>query len=65
MDFTGKTAVVTGAASGMGLLFSQNFAALGGNVLMCDVNETVLPEKAAGINAKKLRQGSGQCMRCA
>ena len=33
MDFTGKVAVSTGAASGMGLLFAQNFAALGGNVL--------------------------------
>ena len=30
MNFTNKTAIVTGAASGMGLLFSQNFAALGG-----------------------------------
>ena len=38
MDFTGKTAISTGAASGMGLLFAQNFAELGGNVVMCDVN---------------------------
>lgn len=52
MDFTGKTAIATGAASGMGLLFSQNFAALGGNVVMCDVNEQVLREKVDEINAK-------------
>ena len=52
MDFTGKVAISTGAASGMGLLFAQNFAALGGNVLLCDVNETVLQEKVAEINAK-------------
>jgi len=51
MDFTGKTAISTGAASGMGLLFAQNFAALGGNVVMCDVNGQVLAEKAAEINA--------------
>ncbi len=51
MDFTGKTAVATGAASGMGLLFAQNFAALGGNVVMCDVNEAVVQEQAAKINA--------------
>lgn len=51
MAFTGKTAISTGAASGMGLLFAQNFAALGGNVVMCDVNETVLQEEAAKINA--------------
>ena len=52
MDFSGKTAIATGAASGMGLLFSQNFAALGGNVVMCDVNEAVLAEKCAEINAQ-------------
>jgi len=51
MDFTNKTAIVTGAASGMGLLFSKNFASLGGNVVMCDVNEAVLKEKVAEINA--------------
>ena len=52
MDFTGKVAISTGAASGMGLLFAENFAALGGDVLMCDVNEAVLCEKVAEINAK-------------
>ena len=52
MDFTGKVAVATGAASGMGLLFSQNFASLGGNVVMCDVNEIVLHEKVEEINSK-------------
>lgn len=52
MDFSNKTAISTGAASGMGLLFSQNFAELGGNVVLCDVNEQVLNEKVAEINAK-------------
>ena len=52
MDFTGKVAISTGAASGMGLLFAQNFASLGGNVVMCDVNETILNEKVEEINAK-------------
>lgn len=51
MDFSGKTAISTGAASGMGLLFAQNFAALGGNVVMCDVNEQVLNEKVSQINS--------------
>ena len=50
MDFTGKVAIATGAASGMGLLFAQNFASLGGNVVMCDVNLEVLEEKAREIN---------------
>jgi len=52
MNFTNKTSISTGAASGMGLLFAQNFADLGGNVVMCDVNEEVLFEKVGEINAK-------------
>ncbi len=52
MDFTGKVAISTGAASGMGLLFAENFAALCGNVVLCDVNESLLYEKVEEINAK-------------
>ena len=52
MDFSNKTAISTGAASGMGLLFAENFASLGGNVVMCDVNGEVLAEKAAAINER-------------
>lgn len=59
MNFTGKTAISTGAASGMGLLFAQNFAALGGNVLMCDVNEEVLSEKVREINEKGVGRAEG------
>lgn len=58
MDFTGKTAISTGAASGMGLLFAQNFAALGGNVVLCDINETVLREETEKINSA----GSGNAI---
>ena len=36
----------------MGLLFSQNMASLGANVVMCDVNEEILSEKVNEINAK-------------
>ena len=36
----------------MGLLFAENFAALGGDVVMCDVNEEVLTEKVKAINEK-------------
>ena len=51
-DFTGKTALVTGAASGMGLCFAQNVAKLGCNVVMCDVNEEALNNAARDINEK-------------
>ena len=46
-----KTAISTGAASGMGLLFAQNIAALGGNIVLCDVDQATLDEKVAQINA--------------
>lgn len=59
MNFTGKTAVVTGAASGMGLLFAQNFAALGGNVVLSDVNEPQLMEQVQQINAKNQGKAIG------
>ena len=52
MEFANKVAISTGAASGMGLLFAENFASLGGNVVMCDVNEEILNEKVAAINRK-------------
>lgn len=58
MNFKGKTAIATGAASGMGLLFSQKWAELGGNIIMCDVNEAALANKSEEINLK----GSGKAM---
>ena len=58
-EFKGKCAIATGAASGMGLLFAQNFAALGGNVVLYDVNEQVLIEKVAEINEKNQGKAIG------
>jgi len=55
MNLNNKTAIITGAASGMGLLFAENFAKLGGNVVMCDINEKVLKECADKIN----KEGNG------
>ncbi len=52
MNFEGKTAISTGAASGMGFLFSQEWTKLGGNVVMCDVNKEVLDDKVREINEK-------------
>ncbi len=39
MDFQGKTVIVTGGASGMGLLSGQNFFDRGANVVLCDCDE--------------------------
>ena len=60
MNFTNKVAISTGAASGMGLLFAENFASLGGNVVMCDVNEAALSQKVALINEKGCGRAVGQ-----
>ncbi len=49
MEFSNKTAIVTGAASGMGLLFSQRFADEGGRVVMVDINGDALKSAAAEI----------------
>ncbi len=62
MDFTNKTAIVTGAASGMGLCFSRSFAELGGNVLMVDVNEEGLQKAAEEINVAG--KGKAEPCRC-
>lgn len=59
MEFKGKTAISTGAASGMGLLFAQNWAKLGGNVVMCDVNEKALNERVEKINSKNVGKAIG------
>ncbi len=59
MDFINKTALVTGAASGMGFLFSENFVALGGNVVMTDINGSILEEKVQYINKKQKGRAKG------
>ena len=52
IEFNGKVAVVTGAASGMGLLTAQEFARLGASVVLCDVNAAALDAAVADIASK-------------
>ncbi len=54
-ELRGKTAVVTGAASGMGLAFSRRFAAAGMNVVMADIEEPPLLDAAAELAATGAR----------
>ncbi len=49
--FKNKTAIITGGASGMGLLCGQKLAEQGANVVLADINEAALKEKCAEINA--------------
>ena len=50
-DLEGKTAVVTGAASGMGLAFAEAFAGVGMNVVLADIEEDALKPAVARIEA--------------
>lgn len=50
-EFSGKTAIASGAASGMGFVFSKSFAAAGGNVVMCDINQDALSACVDEVNA--------------
>ena len=51
MDFSGKVALITGAASGMGAATAREFRAAGGQVVMVDLNEALAGRVAAEIGA--------------
>jgi len=51
MEYANKTVIITGAASGMGLLCGKCFAEEGANVVLTDINKEALDEKVAEINA--------------
>ena len=50
--FEGKVAVLTGAASGMGLLAARRLAKAGAKVVMCDINVEALAAAADAIRAE-------------
>ena len=50
-DFAGKVAVVTGAASGIGLALAQRFATAKMRVVLADVEPTALAEAARAVAA--------------
>ncbi|HEU0169614.1 MAG TPA: SDR family NAD(P)-dependent oxidoreductase [Chloroflexota bacterium] len=53
-DFHGKTAVVTGAASGMGRAFAERFAREGLNVVLADVEVDALDRAVAELASQGL-----------
>lgn len=51
-DITGKTAFITGGASGLGLSMARAFASRGANVMLADINEDGVAEAAAKLRAE-------------
>lgn len=49
-DFSGKTVLLTGAASGIALLAAKEFAAMYANVVLIDINEEKLIEVTQQID---------------
>ncbi|WP_123026506.1 SDR family oxidoreductase [Mycolicibacterium stellerae] len=50
-DFTGRSAIVTGAARGIGLAIARHFHAAGATVFMVDLDHQALTEAASEIGA--------------
>src|SRR6202051_381505 len=50
MDISGKTAIVTGAASGIGLGIATALAEAGANVVMADIQKDALEQAAHGLS---------------
>jgi NADP-dependent 3-hydroxy acid dehydrogenase YdfG len=51
LDFTGKVALITGAAAGMGLATAQAFAAAGVAIVLADFKEDALKGAAQNLVA--------------
>ncbi|WP_407733156.1 glucose 1-dehydrogenase [Pseudomonas citronellolis] len=60
-DFKGKVALVTGAASGMGLATARAFAEAGAAVVLADVNEDAAREAAKALRAEGHRVLAVRC----
>ncbi len=57
ITFEGKTAVITGAGSGMGLLASKELVRTGATVVMCDLDEAKLRKEVGVLASGGVRDG--------
>ena len=57
MEFSGRTAIITGAASGIGLLTAQKMGAEGANVVLTDINR-----EAVNAAASDIRDSGGEAI---
>lgn len=61
LDFTGKVALVTGAAAGMGLAAAQAFAEAGAAVVMADARDETVQQEAQKLSAAGYRVVAVRC----
>src|SRR6201993_3832518 len=55
MEISGKTAIVTGAASGIGLGIATALAEAGANVVMADIQKNLVEQAGHGLSGTKKR----------
>lgn len=60
-DLSGKTAFITGGASGLGLAMAHAFGGAGMNVMLADIEEAPLKAAVADLEARQVRTGSVIC----
>jgi len=60
-DLSGKTAVVTGGAAGIGLGISARLAEAGAAVVIADLNEENAKEASAGLNSQGFKTAPFKC----
>ncbi|MBQ8214316.1 MAG: SDR family oxidoreductase [Clostridia bacterium] len=58
-DFSGQVAVISGAASGMGLLFCRCYVEMGGSVVMTDISKEALDAAVCEINTIRASSAIG------
>ena len=54
-DLRGKTAFITGGASGMGLAMAEAFGREGMNVMLADIEAEVARQKVEELRAKQIK----------
>ena len=62
IEFEGKTAVITGAGSGMGLLASRELVRLGATVVMCDLDEEKLRSEVERLKGGEVEKCKGRAI---
>ena len=60
-SIAGKTAIVTGAANGVGLAIGRHFVAEGANVMFCDMDEQRLTEELGSTDVEPERYRTFAC----